>query len=229
MATKMKSNSSVVTAVDVTDGTCAAVESDPATSALAPKWVGLRDKADGLAETERKLNREVVRARSRLNVQDSLWDTTVAAFGRAVVDASGGRRSLPPYTRFFVKVTPSAAQELGTDKEIELATSWLAELARDPSEALAQTWTARLKTATDGLQTACTQRDQAVAALGPHHTSVALLVGEVNAELDRLEGDLKKLFPGDANRVASYLAATRSNYQKGKGEAPAPAPASAAK
>ena len=119
--------------------------------------------------------------------------------------------------------------DLFSDKEIELATSWLAELARDPSEALAQTWTARLKTATDGLQTACTQRDQAVAALGPHHTSVALLVGEVNAELDRLEGDLKKLFPGDANRVASYLAATRSNYQKGKGEAPAPAPASAAK
>jgi hypothetical protein len=222
MATKMKANSSVVTTVDVTDGTCAAVESDPATVALAAKWIALRDKADGLAETERKLNREVVRARSRLNVQDGLWDSTVAAFGRAVVDASGGRRTLPPYTRFFIKVTPSAAQELGIDKEIELATSWLAELARDPSEALAQTWTPRLKTATDGLQTACTQRDQAVAALGPHHTSVALLVGEVNTELDRLEGDLKKLFPGDPTRVASYLAATRSNYQKGKTEPPAP-------
>jgi hypothetical protein len=110
-----------------------------------------------------------------------------------------GAADLPPYTRFFTKVTPSAAQELGIDKEIELATSWLAELARDPSEALAQMWTPRLKTATDGLQTACTQRDQAVAALGPHHTSVALLVGEVNTELDRLEGDLKKLFPGDPN------------------------------
>jgi len=31
----------------------------------------------------------------------------------------------------------------------------------------------------------------------------------VNRELDRLEGDLKKLFPGKPNRVASYLAATR--------------------
>jgi hypothetical protein len=229
MATKMKANSSAVTTVDVTDGTCAAVESDPATSALAPKWVDLRDKADKLAETERKLNREVVRARSRLNVQDSLWDTTVAAFGRAVVDASGGRRDQPPYTRFFTKVTPSAAQELGIDKEIELATSWLAELGRDPSEALAQTWTPKLKAVTDGLQSACTQRDQAVAALGPFHTSVALLVGDVNDELDRLEGDLKKLFPGDPNRVASYLAATRSNYQKGKTDPPAPAPAPATK
>jgi hypothetical protein len=58
---------------------------------------------------------------------------------------------------------------------------------------------------------------------------VALLVGDVNDELDRLEGDLKKLFPGDPNRVASYLAATRSNYQKGKTDPPAPAPAPATK
>jgi hypothetical protein len=58
---------------------------------------------------------------------------------------------------------------------------------------------------------------------------VALLVGEVNVELDRLEGDLKKLFPGAPNRVASYLAATRSNYQKGKSDPPASPPAPSTK
>jgi hypothetical protein len=65
------------------------------------------------------------------------------------VDASGERRSQPPYTRFFGKVTPSAAQELGIEREIELATSWLVELAHDPSEALSRTWTPKLKAATD--------------------------------------------------------------------------------
>lgn len=33
-------------------------------------------------------------------------------------------------------------------------------------------------------------------ALGPIQTSVVLLIDDVNRELDRLEGDLKKLFPG---------------------------------
>jgi len=210
--------------VDVVDSTCAAVESDPATSTLAPTWSAMRDKADGLAENGRKLDRDVLRARARLNVQDSLWDATVAAFGRAVVDAAGGRRDQPPYTRFFAKTTPSAAQNFGIQREIEMARGWLAELARNPSEPLAQAWTPKLKEATDALETAFNLRNDTVSALAPQQTSVVLLIDDVNREIDRLEGDLKKLFPGAPDRVASYLAATRPN-RHGSTDQPEPAPA----
>jgi hypothetical protein len=65
------------------------------------------------------------------------------------------------------------------------------------------------------------QRNDIVKALGPLQTSVVLLIDDVNRELDRLEGDLKKLFPGQPDRVASYLAATRNSRSSG-GEDPAP-------
>jgi len=48
-----------------------------------------------------------------------------------------------------------------------------------------------------------------VSRLGPQQTCVVLLIDDVNRELDRLEGDRKKLFPGQPDRVASYLAGTR--------------------
>lgn len=173
--------------------------------------------------------RDALRARSRLNVQDSQWDTTVAAFGRAVVDASGGRRDQAPYTRFFAKITPSAAQDFGIGREIELGRSWLAELARNPGEPLAQTWTPKLKEATDALEMACNQRNDTVKALGPQRTSVVLFIDDVNRELDRLEGDLKKLFPGNPDRVAAYIAATHNNRHTDTPDPPPPTPTPAAK
>jgi len=91
----------------------------------------------------------------------------VAAFGRAAVDASGGRRDQALYTRLFAKPTPSAAQELGTGREIELGRPWLVELARNPDEALAQIWTPRIKSATDALEMAFNQHNEAVNALEP--------------------------------------------------------------
>jgi hypothetical protein len=224
MSTKIKESSSIEVVVDVVDATCAAVESDPATRALAPTWAALRDKADGLAENGRKLDRDVLRARARLGVQDSQWDATVAAFGRAVLDASGGRRDQAPYTRFFGKTTPSAAQDFGIGREIELGRSWLAELARNPNEPLAQTWSPKVKEATDALEMACNQRNDTVKALGPQRTSVVLFIDDVNRELDRLEGDLKKLFPGNTDRVASYLAATRRSAPESEQPAAAPSP-----
>jgi hypothetical protein len=223
MSTKMKESSSIELVMNVVDATAAAVESDPATRVLAPTWAALRDKADGLAETGRRLNRDALRARSRLNVQDSQWDATVAAFGRAVLDASGGRRDQLPYTRFFAKNAPSVVQDFGIAREIELGRSWLAELARDPNEPLAQTWTPRLKSANDGLAEAFDQRNDAVKALAPQRTSVVLFVDDVNRELDRLEGGLKKLFPGNTDRVASYLAATRRSVSAPDESTPAPA------
>lgn len=230
MSTKMKENASIETAVNVVDSISAALESDPAASSLAPAWVAMRNKADGLAENGRKIDRDALRARSRLTVQDSQWDTTVAAFGRAVVDASGGRRDQAPYTRFFAKTTPSAVQDFGIGREIELGRSWLAELSRNPSEALAQIWTPKLKDATDALEMAFNQRNDTVKALGPQRTSVVLFIDDVNRELDRLEGDLKKLFPGNPDRVASYLAATRNSRPAAEpDQPPEPAPVPAGK
>jgi hypothetical protein len=223
MATHIPDGASVKVVVDAVDATCAALEGDPETSGLAPTWLGLRDKADGLGKARSDCDRSALRARARLAVCDVKWDATVAAFGRSVVDAAGGRRDQPPYTRFFAKAAPSLVQKFGIQREIESARDWLVELARNPAELLSLTWTPRLKDATDLLEAAFNQRNETVKAIGPLQTSVVLFIDEVNRELDRLEGDLKKLFPGAPERVGSYLAATRSDRTSAH-EEPKPAP-----
>ncbi len=230
MSTHVREGSSIGVVVNVVDATCAALESDEVTQGLVSTWATMRDKGDGLAKTESDLDRTVLRARARLEVADAQFDQTVAAFGRAVVDISGGRRDQVPYTRFFAKAAPSKVQVFGIEREIETARGWLTELARNPSEPLAQTWTPKLKAAADMLEMACKARNDAVKALAPQRTSVVLFIDDVNHELDRLEGDLKKLFPGAADRVASFLAATRPSRSGGSDEpepAPNPAPAAA--
>ena len=82
-----------------------------------------------------------------------------------------------------------------------------------------------MKDATDALELAFNQRNDTVNALGPIQTSVVLLIDDVNHELDRLEGELKKLFPGQPDRVASFLAATRNSRSSASCEDPAPPPA----
>jgi hypothetical protein len=160
-----------------------------------------------------------------LTVLDAKWDTTVAGFGRAVVDFAGGRRDLPAYQRFFGKASPSVVQDFGIQREIDSARAWLVELARDPSKPLSQTWTPKLKAATDELEMAYNRRRDCQRAIEPLQTSVLLLIDDVNHELNRLEGDLKKLFPVDTARVASYLSATRVNRPSPDELEPAPAPA----
>jgi hypothetical protein len=229
MGTHIRESVSIGVVADQVDAIAAGLESDPATRALAPTWVSLRDKADGLAQGRRDLDRTAHRARTALAVVDAAWDESVAAFGRAVVDVSQGRRDQPSYLRFFDKVAPSKVQLFGAGREVETAHGWLVELARNPNEPLAQTWTPRLTAATDALEAACKARSESVKALAPHQTSVVLFIDDVNRELDRLEGDLKKLFPGASERVASYLSATRSHRSSSADEpAPAPSPAPAA-
>lgn len=229
MATHIPDGVSIKVVVEAVDATCAALESDPETRTLATTWAGLRDKSDELAKKRSDCDRAVSRARARLTVCDAKWDASVAAFGRAVVDASGGRRDQPPYTRFFAKTTPSASQTYGIGREIDLARQWLAELGRSANDPLAQAWIPRLSEATGALEAAFGQRNETVSALGPQQTSVVLLIDDVNRELDRLEGDLKKLFPGQPERVSSYLAATRqSRTAAAEVAAPATAPAPAA-
>jgi len=85
----------------------------------------------------------------------------------------------------------------------------VAELERNPGEPLAKSFLPRLRAATNALRHASEDRTRTVAATEKHRTSVVLLVDAVNRELDRTEGDLLRLFPGERARVASYLAATR--------------------
>jgi hypothetical protein len=133
----------------------------------------------------------------------------MAGFGRAAVDASGGHRDQAPYTRFFAKTAPSKAQTFGVDREVEFGESCVTELQRNPEEALAKTWIPKLTDATDALKSAASARNAAVKALGPQQTAVYLFIDDVNRELDRLEGDLRKIFAGSQERVAAFLAATR--------------------
>ena len=61
-------------------------------------------------------------------------------------------------------------------------------------------------------------------ALTPLLTGVMLFIDDVNHELDRLEGDLMKLFPGDTTRVASYIAATRHEHSGAPAQPEPPLP-----
>ena len=209
MATHFRENMSIDLVAETLDALCAALHADPATASLVTTWTALSGKADELAGQRQQIVRAQRRARAKLGVCDNLWDTVEAAFGRAVVDASGGRRDQSPYTRFFAKAAPSAVQTFGIQREIDTARDWLIELGRNSAEPLATTWIPQLTQATDNLDAACKARNQAVQSLGSHQTTVTLFVDDVNCELDRLEGQLKLLFPGDAQRVASYLAVTR--------------------
>lgn len=209
MATRIPEGTSINAVVGMVDATYAAVSGDPETAALAPKWQTMRDEGDTHSKKRSDADRALNRARIRLEICDAKWDAMVAAFGRAVVDASGGRRDQTPSTRFFTKVNPSKAQTFGIQREIETARAWLVELGRDPSELLATTWTPKLKAATDELEMTLNQRNDCLRALEPLRTAVLLFTEDVNRELNCLEGDLKKIFPNNPDRVASYLSATR--------------------
>ncbi|MBN1606485.1 MAG: hypothetical protein JW940_07615 [Polyangiaceae bacterium] len=223
MATHFRDTTSIDVVADTAHAIAAALQSDTEAASLAPIWDAVTAKADELALERRTLFRAARRARARLSVQDTLWDRMVAGLGRAVVDACGGHRDAPGYSRFFAKLTPSAAQRFGVQREVDTGRNWVVELGRDPAEALSQTWTPKVKAATDALEVASKERDQAVRALGPHQTSVLLFIDDANRELDKLEGQLKQLFPGEAARVASFLAATRAQ-RSAPAEEPEPAP-----
>lgn len=163
MATRIPEGTSIEVVVGMVDATHAAVSGDPETTHLGPKWQPMLGEGDGLAKKRSDADRALSRARIRLQICDAKWDAAVAAFGRAVVDLSGGRRDQPPNTRFFSKVKPSAAQTFGTRREIETGRGWLVELNRDPSEHLARTWIPKLKAATDELEMTFNQRTIACA------------------------------------------------------------------
>ena len=214
MATHLRDNTTISFAADVCASIAGAVESDPQTKHLAPTWDALTTKADGLVLDRRNAERTLARARARLAVLDAVWDPEVAAFGRDIVDQSGGNREAAPYTRFFKTVTPSGAQDFGIDREVQQGRDWIAELNRDPNEPIAVKWSPRLKHVTDDLADGATARRNALQTLGLQGTAEELFIDDVNREIDILEGELLKLFPGQPKRVAAFLESTRPSTKR---------------
>jgi len=214
MATHLRENISAQAAADICAAITDGLVSDDATKPLAPLWESLTAKGDLLAADRRKSERTLTRSRARLAVADAQWDPEIAAFGRDVVDRTNGRRDAPPYTRFFKETSPSAAQDFGVEREVKQARAWLDELGREPAEELATKWTPRLTQVTDNLETASKDRGEALRVLALQDTAEELYVEDINLELDRLEGDLKKLFPGQPRRVASFLEPTRPKRRR---------------
>ncbi|MDI1446345.1 hypothetical protein [Polyangium sp. 6x1] len=219
MATHLRTTTSPAPAADICASIADGLASDDATKHLAPLWESLTAKGDALAAERRKLERALGRARARLVVADSLWDPEVAAFGRDIVDKTDGRRDAPPYTRFFKDVSPSAAQAFGVDREVKQGRAWLDELGRNPDEPLALKWSPRLGAVTDRLDLNAQERANGLRALALQGTSEELYVEDINLEIDRLEGDLKKLFAGQPKRVAAFLEPTRPKRKREAGDA----------
>jgi hypothetical protein len=214
MATHLRDNATIQFAADICASIAGALDSDPQAKHLAPLWDSLTAKGDALVLTRRTAERTLARARAKLAVFDALWDPEIAAFGRDVVDQSGGKRDQAPYTRFFKNVSPSAAQDFGIDREVQQGTEWIAELGRDPNEPLAVKWTPRLKLVNENLANGSTVRRNALQTVALQGTAEELFIADVNRELDILEGDLLKLFPGQPKRVAAFLEATRPSTRR---------------
>jgi hypothetical protein len=217
MATHLREDIAAQSAADICADIAAGLDADSETKDLAPFWDALAAKGDGLAATRRTLERTVGRARARVGVLDALWDSEAGAFARDVLNESHGRRDLAPNTRFFASVPASEAQTFGIDREVKEARRWILELGRDPSEALADRWIARLTHATDALEAAGKDRSTAMSPLAMHGTTKTLYVEEINIELDKLEGTLKQRFPRQPKRISAYLEPTKPKRSR-KGE-----------
>lgn len=222
MPTHLRSTANIHAVADTCAAIAGALDSDPLSKALAPSWDAVTAKADALVANRRTVDRNLGRARARLGVFDAHWDPEIAAFARDVLDQSGGKRDQPPYTRFFKNVSASTAQSFGIDREVEQAREWLAELHRDPAEPLATKWIPRLELVTNALAGGSAGRRTALQACALQDTAEELFIADVNRELDILEGELMKRFPGQPKRVAAFLEPTRPTPRRSSREVETP-------
>ncbi|MFO0685439.1 MAG: hypothetical protein U0234_25495 [Sandaracinus sp.] len=222
MAPHLRSNTAIDSAVDVVDSIAAALEADPATAELAPLWLSLVGRGDAISADLRAKRRLARRARTRVAVADAAWDPVVKSFARGVLDIAQGRRDAPFYQRFFRSVAASEIVHYGPDREVMVGDAIVRELSGEsPRSSLADTWIPRLTPRTEQLRQAAQARRDAVAAIGPLLTAQFLYVEDVNLEIDRLEGALQQIFPGDPARVAAYFAGARRDDAGAPDAAPA--------
>ena len=155
------------------------------------------------------MNRSRTRAPGR-------WGRHDSAFGRALLDAASGKRENAPYSLFYGATPPSAINAYGVDRQVETGRTFLRLLAADSGAALRAAWAAGWEAVNEALATASRAKKDATLAEAPHSVAEALYVDDVNKELDRLEGDLLKRFPGDRATVDAFLAPTRTVVHKKK-------------
>lgn len=209
MATHLRDDISIEELADICDEITAGLELDEETKHLGSTWSDFTARADALSARQQKQDRRLRRAQIGVLVRDGRWDTEEAAFGRAVVNATDGKRDRDPYTRFFKELAPSSVQDLAPDVEVSLANGWIQELQRVAGDPLAETWVPRLQAVTEALQLSLLERDGANNAQRPIDIEKGSLLQEINKAIDVLEGDLLRLFPGQTKRVKSFLSPTR--------------------
>lgn len=219
MATHLR-DISAASAADICDEIASGLDASETTRSLAGTWTALTGRGDAIAAEARTHRRATGRARAREKVADVNWDRNNASFGRALVDASGGKRDVAPYTTFYPTSAPSKISEFGIDREIEVGRNILALLASDVGAPLRDTWAPRWSANTEALSAASLTKKEAIRAQATFSANEELYVEEINRELDRLEGDLLRLFPGDRDTVDAFLAPTRPNTKRKRGEDP---------
>jgi hypothetical protein len=214
MATHLDENTAAADAADIADEIAGGLEADDETTHLAAVWNGLVARGDELGGRVHAAERRTGRARARLNVVDSRWDATDSAFSRRTLDEAGGDTKEAPYKTFYGKASASEVNSFGVQREIEFGRKVVDVLAVDASSPLTTEWSPRWVANTDALETAAGARDAAVRAEAPLDAEQTLYINDINLELDRLEGDLKKLFPGQPKRVSAFLAPTRATKRR---------------
>jgi hypothetical protein len=203
-------------AADICDAIAAGLDADERTRALAVVWTALALRGDDVAAQERTLRRAAGRARAREKVIDTGWDRNNSAFSRAMLDASGGKRDVAPYATFYATHTPSLINAFGIDREIEIGLGVLGILNSDVGAAHRETWAPRWTTHNEALRAASRNKKDAVLAQATFSASESLYIEEINRELDRLEGDLLRMFPGERDSIDAFLAPTRPTPKRSR-------------
>lgn len=217
MATHLR-DKSAADAADICDAIAAALDASETTSALGAIWTALALRGDAIETESRTLRRATGRARAREKVADVSWDRNQSAFSRSVLDASDGKRDQAPYTTFYENVAPSAINSYGVDREVEVGRNTLALLASGAGAPLRDTWAPRWSAHTEALSAASHTKKEAIRVQATFSANEELYIDEINRELDRLEGDLLRLFPGERDTVDAFLAPTRPNTKRKRGE-----------
>ena len=216
MATHLDERTSAEVAANIADEIAAGLEADDETVDLAAVWNAMVAQGDDIAARVLAAARRTGRSRSRLTVIDARWDNTDSAFARRTLDAANGRPKEAPHSTFYAKVPASKINSFGVQREIDFGRDVVAILDRDPSAPLTTEWRPRWVADTDALEQAATDRDKAVRDEVPLDVEERLYVEAFNLELDRLEGELLKRFPGQPKRIAAFLAPTRRRSSKRK-------------
>ncbi len=205
-------------AADICDAIAAALDASDTTRALATVWTALALRGDEIATQGRNHRRATGRARAREKVADVNWDRNNLGFSRFVLDASNGRRDEAPYSTFYPVAPPSKINEYGIDREVEIGRGIVSILASDAGAPFRAAWESRWAANNEALASAARSKKDAILAQATFSANEELFIEEINRELDRLEGDLLRLFPGDRDSVEAFLAPTRPTTRRNRND-----------